>query len=69
MFKIRKNNEKRNVFGMIYCKALEREKYDCLLLEKITNWERLYPCSDVYIMKGDLLQRMQKMIKQRMPIG
>lgn len=47
-------------FWMIYCKALEREKYDCLLLEKITNWERLYPCSDVYIMKGDLLQRMQK---------
>lgn len=48
-------------FWMFYCTALNKKEDNSVLEEKIINWERLCPSSDAYIMKGDLLQRLNEM--------
>jgi hypothetical protein len=48
------------IFWTSYCSMLEQQKQDSLLLHKISNWEKLYPVSQLYLMKGDALKRTGK---------
>lgn len=49
-------NEK--LFWICYCSILSRHQKDYVLLEKIANWEQLYPGTDTYVIKGDVYQRL-----------
>ena len=46
-----------SIFWRYYCVALNKEKQDTMLLDKIINWEKLHPDPMVYILKGDVLKR------------
>lgn len=49
------------VFWIYYCHTLDKYQKDTALLEKIINWERLYPSTHTYILKGDAFQRTGKL--------
>lgn len=49
------------IFWTYYCHTLDKYQKDTALLEKIINWERLYPSTHTYILKGDVLQRTGKL--------
>ena len=49
------------IFWIYYCHTLDKCQKDTTLLEKIINWERLYPSTHTYILKGDALQRTGKL--------
>lgn len=53
--------KKETVFWPYYCYTLDRLRQDSLLLSKIGNWERLYPSTHTYILKGDVLFRTGKL--------
>ena len=40
--------------------TLYKSQRDSILLDKITYWEQLYPSTHTYILKGDALQRTDK---------
>lgn len=48
-------------FWTYYCHTLDKYRQDNILLEKITNWERLYPSTHTYILKGDALLHIGKL--------
>ena len=48
------------IFWPYYCHTLYKLQRDSILLDKITYWEQLYPSTHTYILKGDALQRTDK---------
>ena len=48
------------IFWPYYCHTLYKSQRDSILLDKITYWEQLYPSTHTYILKGDALQRTDK---------
>ena len=40
--------------------TIDKLQRDSILLDKITYWEQLYPSTHTYILKGDALQRTDK---------
>lgn len=49
------------LFWPYYCHLLDQFRQDSILADKMVYWEKLYPSTHTYLLKGDVLQRMGKM--------
>ena len=49
------------IFWIHYCRILSESRQYNLLLKKIAHWERLYPSTHTYILKGEALRGVGKM--------